>query len=445
MIHRSDLLLDFNNMMSEMIGSTGIEKGEIDSLKAQIQQIFDGLSDLRRLGQMPYRDLPYHEDIALRLIQKAKEVQERFDTILLLGIGGSALGGRFLAESLASRKKPNLIICDHLDASRWKGIVDRVDFQKTFLVVVSKSGRTLETLAAFLFFRERFRERLGEKSKNHLLIITDPREGPLRKIANEEGIDSFEIPPGVGGRFSVLTPAGLFPVACVGGDIQELLAGACRMDERCQTSDPWFNPALMSAVLHYLLDGERGRRMRVVMPYGERLRHFAAWFAQLWAESLGKRMSLKGKEIFAGTTPLAAVGPQDQHSQLQLYLEGPHDKTITIIAGEKEGEDLTLPTDFQEMSELKGRSLNELLRAERTATVKALSEAGRPNQTILLREINPYTIGQLLYMAEVETVFAGELYNVNPFDQPAVELIKRNIRDCLSGKMTEKKNRSYLI
>jgi glucose-6-phosphate isomerase len=435
---RSDILLDFNNMMAEMIGSSGIEKGEIDSLQSQIRQISDGLNDLRRLGQMPYRDLPFHDEIANRVVQKAKEVRERFDTILLLGIGGSALGARFLTESLASGKKPKLVVCDHLDGSVWQELAEMLDSEKTLLLAVSKSGKTLETVAAFLFFRRRFK---------HLFIITDPREGPLRRLAEEEGIESLEIPSGVGGRFSVFTPAGLFPAACLGVDIQELLAGARRMDERCQKSDPWFNPALMNAVLHFLFDGKRGRKIRVIMPYGEKLKGYATWFAQLWAESLGKKISLKGKEVFAGTTPVSASGPADQHSQLQLYLEGPHDKTTTFVAAEKEADDFPFPDPLvlPETAGLRGRTVHELLQAERMATEKALAESGRPTQTILLREINPYTVGQLLYMAEIETVFAGELYNVNPFDQPAVEKIKRNIRDYLSGRITEKKNRSYLI
>lgn len=434
-----DLLLDFNNMMAETIGVSGIEKKEIDSLKSQIQQIDDGLSDLRRLGQMPYRDLPYHDDLARRIVQKAKEIQERFDTILLLGIGGSSLGARFLAESLAPRKKPRLVICDHLDGLVWQELAETLDIKRTLLLVVSKSGKTVETVASFLFFRRRFK---------HLFIITDPHEGPLRRLVQEEGIESLEIPPGVGGRFSVFTPAGLFPAACLGVSVEELLAGARRMDERCKTSDPWFNPALMSAVLHYLFDSRKGRRIRVVMPYGERLKGYSAWFSQLWAESLGKKISLKGKEILAGTAPIGVLGPQDQHSQLQLYLEGPQDKAVTFVAEEKAGREPRLPEDLEdlnEVKELKGRSVPELLKAERIATEKALAESGRPNQTILLREINPYAVGQLLYMAEVETVFAGELYNVNPFDQPAVEQIKRNVRDYLSGKIMEKKNRSYLV
>jgi glucose-6-phosphate isomerase len=416
MSSHADILFEFDNMMAEGVGKTGVKTSELDALKPQLKIIFDGLTDLRKLGQLPFRDLPYHDDITEKVLKKAKEVREKFESILLLGTGGSSLGASFVASALGDRKGPELIVCDHLDASEWKRIASLLKPEKTLVVAVSKSGKTLETLAAFFFFRERFK---------HGLIITDPHEGPLRKIASEEKLDSFDIPPGVGGRFSVLTAAGLFPAACVGVDIQQLLEGARKMDERCKNADLWSNPALMSASLHYLADVKHHRKIRVIMPYGERLKGYAPWFAQLWAESLGKKMSLAGKEIFAGSTPVCAVGPQDQHSQLQLYLDGPHDKTVTFIGVENDAGDMNLSSD------LGMKSVHQLLEAGRKATEAALTEASRPNQTLLLKELNAHAVGQLLYMAEAETVFAGELYNVNPFDQPAVEKIKQKIQSFL--------------
>lgn len=434
MLARTDILLDFNNMMAEEVGPQGIRKSEIDSIATEMGQVHDGLADLRRLGQLPFQDLPYHEEMAEQVMNRAREAQERFETILLLGIGGSSLGAKLLVHSLVSRGNCRLIVCDHLDSEEWRKISESLDWKKTLLIVVSKSGRTTETLAAFLFFRNCLQGALGEKYKQNLAVITDPKKGPLRKFANDEKILSFDIPPGVGGRYSALTPAGLFPAACCGVDIQGLLSGAQKMDARCKNKDPWFNPALMSAVLHYLLDQKRGHRMRIVMPYGLRLRTYAAWFSQLWAESLGKRRMLKGREVLTGTTPVCASGPEDQHSQLQLFLDGPCDKSVTFLGVPHDSVPLLIPNEGPDISEtklLRKKSVHELLEIERVATEKALRDAGRPNQTILLGDIHASTIGELLYFAEMETVFAGQLYNINPFDQPAVESIKKNIKDYL--------------
>ncbi len=429
MTAHSDILLDFNNMMDEGVGETGIGRGEIEAVRPQLLQIHKGLTDLRKLGQIPFFELPTHEEkVVEQCRQKGREVRERFKEILLIGIGGSSLGPRFLVNALGDSKAPRFWFCDSVDPVLWRRIESNLDFRETAVIAISKSGETAETAAALLSFRARLKKEVGAKEKEHLFMVTDPKKGAFRNLAREERLESFDIPPGIGGRYSVLTPAGLFPAACAGIDIGDLLSGAARMDDRCQNPDPWFNPAMMSAVLHYLFDLRRKRKIRVVMPYGESLRDYGPWFAQLWAESLGKRLSLKGEEIFAGTTPIAGIGPQDQHSQLQLYLEGPQDKTVTFIGLEKRNE-----------------KRKDLLGTERTATEEALRESGRPNQTILLKELSPYAIGQLLMLAGIETIYSGELYNVNPFDQPAVEKIKRNMKDYLSGKIMPRKSRAYKI
>lgn len=443
----SDLIFDFNHMMAEVCAS-GVELKEIDALGSQIKQIHSGLQDLRRLGQMPYRDLPYHDEGTKKILEKSGAVGDRFDFVLILGIGGSALGARFLIDALGSNKGPQIFQCESVDPAAWIRLSDRIDFSRCLLIAVSKSGNTLETMASFLYFTDLIRKKSGSRWKEGLWIVTDPQEGALRRFAREEGIATFDIPPGVGGRFSVLSAAGLVPAACAGVDIVELLAGARRMDERCQKEDPWFNPALMSASLHFLLDRNHERKIRVLMNYGQRLREYPRWFCQLWSESLGKRFSLRGEEVFSGTTPVPAMGPEDQHSQLQLYLEGPRDKSVTFIAFETDPTDAVIPSGTEGLSAgglLQGLSAHRLLAAERMATETALLSAGCPNQTILIKEVNPYLVGQLLTMAEVETVFAGALYNVNPFDQPGVEAIKRNTRDFLAGKVFAKKNRSYRI
>ena len=206
------------------------------------------------------------------------------------------------------------------------------------------------------------------------------------------------------------------------------------MDERCNKEDVWINPGSMLATLHYLADRKRGKGCRVVMPYDDRLKGYTEWFAQLWGESLGKLLSLKGEEIHNGSTPIKALGSIDQHSQLQLYLEGPMDKTVTFISVEDPPNSFRIPEAYRHQAEftpLLGKSVHQLLTFQRQATEAALLRAGCPNLTIRLKEVSPQTIGQLLYLAEVETVFAGALYDINPFDQPGVETIKKFIKGLL--------------
>jgi len=454
-----DILLDFNNMVSEGIGENGLSRDEIDSLKKDAAEIHRGLIDLRRLGQLPFWDLPCHDQMIAQVRSKAASIRERCETILLLGIGGSSLGTALLAQALAKPGSLSLRFIDDMDPREWGRIAESVDWRKTVLLTVSKSGETLETWAAFVFFYERLREAVGTEARRHVVIVTDPSSGSLREIAHREKIESLEIPMGVGGRYSVLSPAGILAAACVGVDLDAVMAGARRMDERCKQGDPWFNPALMSALVNFLHMTRRGRPLRVVMPYGGSLQAFAPWFAQLWAESLGKTKTLDDGTLAVGGTPVVALGPRDQHSQLQLYLDGPDDKVVTFL-GVEEGEDIKLaPANSlvwreigprngrgsEEIRSLAGRSVQELLTLERRATEEALQEAGRPNQTVLLRRLDGYSLGQLILMSELETVYTGQLLGINPFDQPAVEKIKRNIRSYLSGRISPQKNRNFMI
>ena len=228
----------------------------------------------------------------------------------------------------------------------------------------------------------------------------------------------------MGGRFSVLSAVGLLPAVLAGIDVEELLAGARFMDQRLKDAAPDQNPAYRLAALFYLFATAKSRPNLVFMPYASALAGMADWFCQLWAESLGKRQDLQGQVVNAGSTPVRALGATDQHSQLQLYMEGPPDKLITFLAVDKFKNHLEIPDlypDQEALSYLGGHSLNELLRVEQQATAFNLMKAGRPNLTLHLPEINPFTIGQLIYLLEVVTVAAAFLFGVNAFDQPGVE------------------------
>jgi glucose-6-phosphate isomerase len=249
----------------------------------------------------------------------------------------------------------------------------------------------------------------------------------LRAIADRESIATLPIPPGVGGRFSVLSAVGLLPAALVGIDIRALLEGARAMDRACDTGRLDRNPAGLFAALQWLAHTEAGAPIHVMMPYSDRLDSAADWFRQLWAESLGKRHDLQRRDVFTGPTPVKALGATDQHSQVQLYMEGPFDKTVTFLAVDEPGRDVGIPPlypDIDAIGYLGGRTLGQLLDAERRATAAALAERGRMNMTLALPRPDEHALGQLIMMLEIATIYAGALYEVDPLDQPGVELGK---------------------
>jgi glucose-6-phosphate isomerase len=446
----ADIRLDFNFMMAEFVGATGLSRVEIDAVRPQAAQVQRGVLELRKLGQMPFLDLAHYTDDLNTLLLSVSGFRKSCRRALVLGIGGSALGPRLLVEALGSVDGIAVQVCDSLDPEHWARTAEGLNPSETLLIPISKSGRTLETWSAFVYFLEKFKAVVGDSVWSRVVAITDSEKGALRQLAADKGFACLKIPPGVGGRFSVLSPVGLFPAALAGVDVEALLAGGRRMEERCATDDPWLNPALMSAILHERFEILKKRNIRVLISYAERLRGFGPWMAQLWAESLGKS-PMGGDKAPVGSTPVVSYGPRDQHSQLQLYLDGPDDKTVTFL-GVEEGSPERLPEApewaaplGEEAALFSKKKIHELSDASRLATEEALRARNRPNQTILLKEGNAYDLGQLLVMCELETVYAGQLLGVNPFDQPAVEQIKRNVREFLTGKITPSKSRNYMI
>jgi glucose-6-phosphate isomerase len=319
---------------------------------------------------------------------------------------------------------------DNIDPDFMYGMLDALNIKRVAVNVISKSGTTAETLAQILFLYRLLAGRLGgeDKAQERLIITTDPEKGPLRELVQQKDFQSLAVPPRVGGRYSVLTAVGLFPAHLAGIDVEELLAGARFMDQRLKDCPVEDNLAYRLAALYYLFFKAKSRPMLVTMPYAANLAAMAEWFAQLWAESLGKRVDLAGNLVETGSTPVRAVGVTDQHSQLQLYSEGPHDKLITFWSVEKFQHSLEIPAafgEFEGMGYLGGRSLSQLFKAEETATTFNLMKAGRPNLTLGLPEVNAFTVGQLIYLLEVATVAAGGLFGVNPLDQPGVEAGKQ--------------------
>ena len=437
MSHR-DIHIDFNNCIDPE-GKTGISDADLEGALPQWLQVHRALHAMAEMGQIQFTHLPYLEGSIDDIQIRAAAIADRFDHLVVLGIGGSALGAEAIQEACLGSVVPGearpgqkkLTVLDTLDPDYLSRFLDSLDLEKTAFNVVSKSGNTVETMSQFLIVYDRLKKSLGEKNfRSHLIMTTDPEQGALRRLCREENLESFEILKGVGGRFSVLSPVGLFPAAFLGISIQELTEGARHMDRRCQLEDLWTNPAAMLSLVVWLLHQKKSCNQWVVMNYSENLRSTQDWFGQLVAESLGKEKSLEGKIVNAGITPILSSGPRDQHSQVQLYSEGPRDKMVMFWQQEQFNKDLVVPEIFSEVDSLGylgGKKLSDILYAEMLATEQALKEAGVPNFKMTVLQSDAYSLGQIFYLYEVSTVYLGGLLNVNPYDQPGVELGKKYI------------------
>jgi len=432
--------LDYTNMMAPPIDG-GITESEWRDIASRFEDAHRGVADEHASGTLGFLDLPDDRALHQQTLDYVSRVKVRageLTDVVVLGIGGSALGPIALRTSLrppqwnllddaARGGEPRLHVLDNVDPANISALLGRLDLRRSLFVVISKSGGTAETMAQYLVVRARLNEVLGEAgARERLVFVTDPQKGALRTIARNEKIAALEIPANVGGRFSVLTPVGVLPAALIGIDTAGLLAGAADMRTRCASKVLGDNIAGTWAALQYLADTRHGRPIQVLMPYSDALRDMADWFVQLWAESLGKHR-VPG-DAGVGPTPLGALGATDQHSKVQLFMEGPGDKTVTFIGVEEGKVDVTIPrlhADVPELAYLGGHQLGELLDIERRATAGALARRGRPNMTLTLERVDPFHVGALLMFLELATAYAGRLYGVNAFDQPGVELGKQ--------------------
>ena len=430
----NQIRLDVNPMMAEYVGSHGITRAELDAKIPALKQAHTAVEAGRGKDMQGWMDLPYNQDSIVAEIEKtAKEIRSEFEAFVVLGIGGSALGPAAVQAALnhlhynelsaEKRNGPRLYIEDNIDPERMAALMDVIDLNKTCFNVITKSGGTAETMSQYLIVTDALKAVCGDDWKKHILITTSESKGFLIKIAKREGFKTFFIPDGVGGRFSELCPVGLVAAAVCNIDIRAMLTGARDMDQRCKTDDVFANPALLDAGL-MMLAFDKGANMSVMMPYADSLKLMADWYAQLWAESLGKNVTLDGKPCHCGQTPIKTLGVTDQHSQLQLYTEGPFDKVITFLKVKDFRATTNIPhgcDDIPTIAFLGGKSHNQLIEAERQGTEYALYKAERMCQIIELPEVSAHTIGQLLYFFELVTAYAGALLNINTFNQPGVE------------------------
>ena len=412
---------------------------EFGIYQERIKQIISDLNQRKdKPGQwLQWMNLGYNEETLWYVKEYASMVQGRFENLLVLGIGGSTLGGMALTEALlhpywnmlpeeARNGYPRIFFLDNIDPDTMTAILDTLDLSKTLVNVITKSGDTVETMSQFMILKDRLEKELGDNYRYNIVATTDKRTGILRQIAEQEGYKMFVIPDDVGGRYSVFSAVGFLPLALTGIDIDEVVNGIKDMDLALKNTDIHSNIAAQNALIHYLLDVKKGKKITVMMPYSSRLKYVADWFAQLWAESLGKNSDKEGNPVNVGLTPVKALGATDQHSQIQLYNEGPNDKVINFIRVKTFDNILNIPNIFEYtgIGYLGGKTMNQLINAEADSTCVCLSDSNRPNITIVLDKIDGYHLGQLLYMLEFQTAIAGELYNVNAFDQPGAEQAK---------------------
>lgn len=432
--------IDYSNL--EKINPThGLSLSEIKEKNDQLPEYLRNILQ-KDLG---FHKIPDNKEIVEQIVEFASNLQSNFKDlqhIIVLGIGGSALGTTSIQQSLknlfqneiGNNRFPSLHVIDNIDPVLIKELTGIIDPKKTLFIVVTKSGGTPETIAQYLYFRG-VCDQLNLPAEKHFAFITDPEKGLLRKIANEEKIPSFEVPQNVGGRFSVLTPVGLLPSALIGIDIKKLLNGAQSMRGNFISESPSENSAYLIAVIQFLLS-QKGKNINVIMPYAQKLIRFSEWYNQLLAESIGKKLNNEGKEVFAGITPVNALGATDQHSQTQLYNEGPNDKLIILIKIKNHCEEIKIPEPPNEesLSYLKNTSFNELLHMEMEGTIGSLVKNDRPVITLEIEKLDEESLGELFMLFEGSTAFLGELFNINAFDQPGVELSKQLTKQLLLSK-----------
>jgi glucose-6-phosphate isomerase len=425
---------DLSRCFSDAIGENGIDRSAFEPVLAQTAASLAGLREVRQKAGLPLLELPALRDDLIQPAGVAERLGRSSDQVILLGTGGSSLGGQTLAALAESPfgprpGRPKLHFLDNIDPVTFEALLAQLDLARTGFLVVSKSGGTAETLMQFLTLYPEVERRLGKgRAAERFAVITEPHANPLRRLAQRLGIETLDHDPGVGGRYSALSLVGLLPAMIAGLDPVAVREGAGEALERALSGDPADSQPALGAAMNVALLWQKRLCTTVLMPYIDALASFGLWFRQLWAESLGKDGT--------GSTPIRAMGTVDQHSQLQLYLAGPADKFYTLILGPQAGRGPRVAPELAEeqaLAYLAGRSMGDLLEAEQRATLETLAANGRPVRALVLPRLDERAMGALMMHFMLETIIAADLLGVNPFDQPAVEEGKRLAREHLAG------------
>ena len=444
-----DIKFDFSGMRAENFEDPkhGVSYKDIMKISQKVDLVYYNVMDNESREAESYFDLVRNPQDLDEIQEYANYVAENFENFVVLGIGGSALGARALFSALTTmdykkcdikrNKRPNWFVRDSICPEKFACLLDSIDVKKTMFCVVTKSGGTLETLIQLNLVIEKLQGILGDDYKKNICAITSNLDGKLNKWAIENDIKTFYFGNDVSGRFSVFSAVGLLPAAVVGADIKRLLAGANKMLERCRSLKFFENPALYGATLQKIAM-DKGCNISYLMPYSDNLKIVAEWYCQLCAESLGKKEEKACRTKHVGLTPVKALGTVDQHSQMQLCLEGPYDKFITFIRVNKHDNDVVVPRLNNGLLDdyICGNKISDILNTSQKATEKALLECNRLSRTIEINELNEYAMGELLMFFMIETSFLGALLDVNAYNQPSVELIKTNIKKFLNEEET---------
>ncbi|MGE5242473.1 MAG: glucose-6-phosphate isomerase [Bacteroidota bacterium] len=436
--------VDTTRLYRDAVGSEGVDAHELKTLAPELARVHRTVTEnTHNELDAEFACLNLHSGMpeSLPAIDAMAQALGRFPEVVVIGIGGSSLGAKAVYQALTAGAfdddRPALHFLENIDPYHLQALLQRRRPESMAVICISKSGGTIETAVQYLILRDWLEKDLGkQKAREHQWIVTDPARGWLRDLAARENLPALPVPPKVGGRYSVLTAVGLLPLAAAGIDIRALLAGAAANAARCTSNDPRANPALEMAALFYLLDMKKNKRLSIMMPYVDPLQSFGDWYSQLWAESLGKRMTAQAGRMHAGTQPVRAMGTVDQHSQLQMYLESQRDKIFSFLALDAWECDQPIPLateDRRYFPYLAGKRMSDVVEAEFEATRQVITDTGHPNMTLRLPALNAHALGQLIDLYQRTTVYTGLLYGINPLDQPAVEKGKILAIQHLSG------------
>lgn len=425
---------DLTDCFAADIGDGGLDSASFDQYVATSEGAVERLRAAYAENTLPLLKIPETRDDLAAIGEVADRFRSAFDDVVVLGTGGSSLGGQTLCAvagtGMGTRPgAPRLHFMDNVDPHTFDALILGLDWQRTGVIAISKSGSTAETLLQLGTLIEALGSHVAEdRIADHLVAITEPGDNPLAVIARQYGCRVLDHHPEIGGRYSVLSVTGLLPAAIAGFDVAQLRDGAGTvMDQLLSGGGAADIPAAAGAAVSIGLNRHAGVGISVLMPYCDRMADLGLWFCQLWAESLGKEGG--------GSTPVRALGTVDQHSQLQLYLDGPADKMFTLILTETGGQGMPVPQKFADidgLSYLKDRTMGDLFAAAGRATAETLANNGRPTRVFDVPVVDETSMGALMMHFMLETVIAADLIGVNAFDQPAVEEGKILAREYLA-------------
>jgi len=466
---KSGFTFDYSNL----VGEGKVTEQDVKDLGTKIAEANKAIKVMRQDGiirghlskdgtpeKVYFSQLPYVEEGHLNSPKSIKHLQEltdsvknRVDAVVSLGIGGSYLGDKVIFDvqcgefwnSMTTEERggmPKIYFSgNNIDPRRTGDLIQELDRSSRIvkshlkrklvvdLMVISKSGGTLDTMSNFMVIYEALKK--NPDIEVEVIAVTDPNEEKptiLKKLAMDNNWPQYSVPDGVGGRFSIFCDVGLVLAAVCGFDIEAFLNGAKDMDIACQNEDVWQNPALLNAVLKYIASEKYGRDMEVMMPYGDYLKSVSEWYIQLLAESLGKQVDRNGKDVYYGRTPIVAVGTTDMHAQTQQHQEGKLNKVVQFIRVENWDTDFVIPNSFPEvkkLADISGVKMSQALEVARQSNADALASNNRFNALFSLPRLDAYHLGELLYMLALSIAYEGELADVDAFNQPGVEAYKR--------------------